>query len=63
MYIDKALAIDPNDAESLNTKGVALANLGRYYEAIKYIDKAIAIRPNYATALDNKNKVLNLLGK
>ena len=38
-YFDKALTINPDDIESLNNKGVALANLGNYYEAIKYMIK------------------------
>ena len=59
----KALAIESNNAEALNNKGVVLANLGNYYEAIKYIDKALAMDPNDATALDNKQNILDALGK
>ena len=59
----KALAIESNNAEALNNKGVALSNSGEYYEAIKYFDKSLEIRPGYSTALDNKNKILDLLAK
>jgi tetratricopeptide (TPR) repeat protein len=38
----------------LNHKGIALADSGKYSEAITYFDKALAIRPNYITALDKK---------
>ena len=33
-YLDKALSLDPKDADALNGKGVVLAKLGNYYEAI-----------------------------
>ena len=45
--LDRALAIDPNLVESLNNKGIALNNLGRYEEGIDYYDRALAIDPNY----------------
>ena len=47
-YYDKAIEIDPNNANAWNNKGLALDNLGKYEEAIKCYDKAIEIDPNYA---------------
>jgi tetratricopeptide (TPR) repeat protein len=52
-FFDKALAINPNDAEVLNNKGIALHFLGKNNEAISIFDKALAINPNYKLALDN----------
>ena len=46
-YFDKALQIDPNDTDALNSKGDALINLGKYDEAIQYFDKALQVDPNY----------------
>ena len=47
-YYDKAIELDPNNADAWNNKGLALYNLGKYEEAIKYYDKAIEIDPNDA---------------
>ena len=55
------MALNPKDVDSLNGKGVALSNLGNYYEALKYIDRALAINPDYTLALKNKQKILDLL--
>ena len=60
-YLDKALSLDPKDADALNGKGVVLAKLGNYYEAIKYFDKALTIKPDFALALKNKQKILELV--
>ena len=61
-YLDKALAIDPNDKLALEEKGVDLDNLGNYTQAIPYLDKALAIDPNYKFALAEKGSALNNLG-
>ena len=40
-------AIDPNDTNALNNKGVALDKMGRYPESIISFDKAISyMQPN-----------------
>ena len=36
---------DPNDANALNNKGLALDDLGKHQEAITYYDKVLAIDP------------------
>ena len=61
-YYDKALAIDPNDANALNGKGNSLNYLGDYAQAIQYFDKALAINPNDANALNGKGNSLSLQG-
>ena len=62
LYIDKALAIQPNDTYALTGKGTALGRLGNYTGAILYIDKALAIDPHYVYALTGKGTALGSLG-
>jgi lipoprotein NlpI len=50
---DEALAIDPNDVDALNNKGVALNNLGNYTGAIEFYNKTLAIDPKNTFALTN----------
>ncbi len=44
-------------------KGLALAKLGKYEEAIECFDKAIELNPNFAPAWNNKGVALAKLGK
>jgi len=50
-------------ANDLVTKGVALAHLGKFNEAISLYDKALAIKPNLVNALNAKGLALDSLGK
>ncbi|MGC1264049.1 MAG: tetratricopeptide repeat protein, partial [Nitrososphaeraceae archaeon] len=59
---DMALKIDPNFVETLNNKGMALSNLGKYQEAISWFDMALKIYPNFVDALYNKADALGELG-
>jgi tetratricopeptide (TPR) repeat protein len=61
-YYDKALAIDPKYAGSLNGKAKALISLGQYNEAIPYLSKALEIEPSYEDALSNKGIALVNIG-
>jgi uncharacterized membrane protein (UPF0127 family)/Tfp pilus assembly protein PilF len=61
-YIDKALAIQPNDTYALIGKGTALGRLGNLTGAILYYDKALAIDPHYVNALIGKGTALGRLG-
>jgi uncharacterized protein len=61
-YIDKALAIQPNDTYALIGKGTALGRLGNFTGAILYYDKALAIQPNDTYALTSKGLALDNLG-
>ena len=49
----KALAINPNNTDALNGKGV-LAKLNNFDEAIASFDKALATNPNNTDALNGK---------
>ena len=60
---DAALAIKPDYAGALNSKGVALNRLERYEEAIATFDAALAIKLDDATVLVNKGYALNELGR
>jgi tetratricopeptide (TPR) repeat protein len=62
VYLDKALAIDPNNEIALSSKGNALDNLGNHTGAIQYYDKALAIDPNDKIALNGKHRALSKLG-
>ena len=55
---DKSLAINPNNTDALNGKGVALAKLKNFDEAIASFDKALAINPNNTKALSEKGDAL-----
>src|SRR5439155_1201383 len=60
---DRALALQPGDAEALNNRGVALNELGRHAEALQSFDLALAVRPEYAEALNNRGNALQALGR
>jgi tetratricopeptide (TPR) repeat protein len=55
---DRALAINPQDAEAWSNKGNALGALGRSEEALACYDRALAINPQLAQAWSNKGVVL-----
>ena len=60
-YVDKALELDRNNANTWNTKGAALQDLGRYDEAVKAYMKAVALEPECAIAKGNIEFLHNLL--
>jgi tetratricopeptide (TPR) repeat protein len=49
---DKALEMEPNSTALLNNKGKALANLGRYDDAISCFDKSLAINSSNPESLN-----------
>ena len=55
--------IEALEVEELSNKGLALADLGKYNEAIICYDKALEINPRYAEAWNNKGGALAKLGK
>jgi len=60
---DRALEIDPRDADAWYNKGVSLADLGRRDEAIHCYDRTLEIDPRYAKAWYNKGNSLDNLGR
>ena len=59
----QSITVDPKDVDTLNSKGLALYNLGKYEEAITWYDKALSCRCKYVHALTNKGSALDDLGK
>ena len=59
---DKAIEINPQDAEAWNNKGTALGMQGRYEEALVAFGKAIEINSSYAEAWYNMGAVFDLQG-
>ncbi|NJM62558.1 MAG: tetratricopeptide repeat protein [Oscillatoriales cyanobacterium RU_3_3] len=51
---DRALELQPDDADILDRRAYALLTLGRYDEAMADWDKVLEIDPNYANAYYNK---------
>ena len=62
-YYDQSIKIDSNFSSAWNNKGLSLANLGRYEEAITSYDKVIEINPNNANAWYNRGTALDNLGR
>ena len=59
----KALRIEPYDADVLNNRGVARADLGQHEEAIEDYDEALKIDPDGADALNNRGVARMDLGQ
>src|SRR5260221_666002 len=57
-WIDRAIAIHPNNPEFFYNHGNALGTLKRFDEAIASYDRALAIKPDYAEALNNRGLAL-----
>ena len=61
--IEAALAIQPNAAEALATRGNILIRLQRLDDALESFDRAIAVKPDYAEALYNRGNCRQYLGR
>jgi len=55
---DKALAINPDNADVLTDQGVMYRKVGKYDKAIQCFDKAVAVNPRHEIARFNKGIVL-----
>jgi len=60
---DAALAIEPANAEVHSNRSVALAELGRFEEALQSCECALAQNPGYADALYNRGNAYIGLGR
>jgi protein O-GlcNAc transferase len=60
---DRALEIQPDDAETLYNRGNSLLQLARNEEAVASYDQALTIRPDYVNALYNRGNALSELGR
>jgi tetratricopeptide (TPR) repeat protein len=63
MAFDRAISIDPNNADAWNGKAWVLNSQGKYNEAIKACDMAIKLDPKFALAWNNKGWALEALGR
>jgi tetratricopeptide (TPR) repeat protein len=61
--VGKITKLEEFAASELFNKGVSLANLSKFQEAIACYDKILEFYPRYAKALYNKGSVLQGLGK
>ena len=52
-----------NSIDDLIKKGVGLAKLGKYNDAISLLDQALVIEPNNTNALIDKGSTLRVIGK
>jgi tetratricopeptide (TPR) repeat protein len=57
LYLEKAQAAKPQDAEAHNNLGVALYKLGKSDDAIACYQQAIKIKPDYRDALNNLGNI------
>src|SRR3972149_6953418 len=58
-----AIALNPNDADAYNGRGVAYNDKGQYDRAIEDYNKAIQLDPNYAYAYNNRGNAYNKKGQ
>jgi Lipoprotein NlpI, contains TPR repeats len=57
-FFDRVLEMNPENADALNNKGVALYHMNRPTEALKCYDQALSADPENLEALRNKGFVL-----
>lgn len=62
-FLDKALKIDPQFADALNGKGMALGWVGNYEEVIRCFNEALNLNPKFAWCWAQKGIALNEFGK
>ncbi|MHA1930553.1 MAG: tetratricopeptide repeat protein [Candidatus Thorarchaeota archaeon] len=60
--IEEHLLASPNDAAAWNSKGVVLAKLERFGEALRCLNKSTQLDPNVAASHTNRGRVLLALG-
>jgi tetratricopeptide (TPR) repeat protein len=60
---DKALQLDPDDAETAERCGTLLLELGRMEEALACLDLCDKLAPNQAAVLEKRGHVLHILGR
>lgn len=60
---DKAIGLNPQDAEAWNNKGTALGMQGRYNEALNAFEQAVTINSSYAEAWYNMGMIYYLQGE
>lgn len=59
--LDRAIELDPSNADSHNRRGSVLASLNRFVEALESLDRAIELNPTNAYFHSNRGYVLGIL--
>jgi len=59
--LDQALALEPDNAGILRSKGDVLIGLDRYEEALQSLEQALALEPENSRTLEAKEKALHKL--
>jgi tetratricopeptide (TPR) repeat protein len=60
---NRALAVQPNHADTLSNRGNVLAGLQRFDEALASYNRALAAKPNHIGALNNRGVTLHTMGR
>jgi len=60
---NRALAVQPNHADTLSNRGNVLTALRRFDEALASYNRALAARPNHTGALNNRGVALQEMGR
>ena len=63
IYLDKAIAYNPEDGAAYNDKALCFSELGHIEGVGELFDKGIEVEPDYATIHHNKGWFLNKLGQ
>ena len=62
-YLNNAIKLQPNNAETYNQRGVAYKNLGQNQRAIEDYNEAIRLKPDNVLAYYNRGTVYNNIGQ
>ena len=60
---NRALAVQPNHADTLSNRGNVLAGLRRFDEALASYNRALVAKPNHTGALNNRGVTLHTMGR
>lgn len=62
-YINKAIKLDPNNANAYSGRGITYTDLGKYKQALKDHNQSINLKPNEAYAYNNRGDTYFKLGE
>jgi tetratricopeptide (TPR) repeat protein len=62
-YLDNAIKLQKNNAETFNKRGTAYYNLGQFQRAVEDVSEAIRLKPNHFLAYNNRGNAYANLGQ